>query len=182
MLNKIEFGVIRKSSMTTLTVYYLIDYTIVGPPGLPGPPGPPGPPLKEKADIAEKCLKVFIKAKFPHYTDHLFIPYTDINTSLIKGDKNEQGFYIFKHMFNHLKLKQVNDVWFVYISNGKVLTYPDVHLILINNCIIHSKCLYNIYKHTRQNDFSTKENKLTFAKTLNANLNKLFAKERYLLY
>jgi hypothetical protein len=108
-----------------------------------------------------------------------------INTDKISNeDVIKRGLLIFNKMFRRLKLKGVNDIWFIYLSNGNIKNiYQDVFVTLINKNPCIKTCSYVINKNSinvkRNQDNSVKLERL---QDVNKTLNELFVTNKTITY
>ena len=96
----------------------------------------------------------------------------------------KNGINIFNDMYNNLKLKTTNDVWFFYISNGDILDmYKNVDVILLKKNIHEQECNYNISKTSMDIEKNiSKEIKLERVQELKSNFENLFMNPSILKY
>ena len=69
----------------------------------------------------EKCLKTYIEVNYREYELTKFERYTKPR-ALKSDDVIKNGLYTFNRMYIEYKMKKVDKIWFVYISNGNIKT------------------------------------------------------------
>jgi hypothetical protein len=90
-------------------------------------------------------------------------------------------------MYIEYKMKKVDKIWFVYISNGDIKTsnvlYTDICLVLLNDNPIEKECYYVINnKGMRFEKEMSREDKLEEMKKLNKCLGELFETQQVIKY
>jgi len=161
----------------------------------------------------EKGLEIYIRAKCREYSINKFLSYdmalikenntiekenemtnnnkTELttqneinNTEVENEDVIKNGLNKFNEMFNKLKLKTANEVWFFYITNGNIGDkYKNVSVILLNKCPMIKKANYVINKTQIDVNINyTKAEKLKGTKCLTNNLNHLFKSQKTIDY
>jgi len=99
-------------------------------------------------------------------------------------DVIKRGLITFNNMYKNLKMKNSNDTWFIYISNGDIQNiHKNVFVILINQNPCINKCMYIINK-TELCILKThsKEVKMCNSKLLRNTLDEIFISNKYITY
>lgn len=134
-------------------------------------------------DLIKKCLKTYIIVYFKEYKLNIFK-----NLEYKKIEKNDDvvksGLITFNKIYKDLKLKSLNDVWFIYISNGDIKTeYKNVFVLLLNKNPKEKSSFYIINKNPidirKDNTNSNKLNELKFFKKT---IHELFNTTRSITY
>lgn len=99
-------------------------------------------------DMIHLSIKVFITIHNPEYNLKLL---QEVNTDIIslgKEDVIQRGMYCFGMMFETLKLKTKDNVWFLYIGSGglKMMAGSEVTLLLLNKSPSVRECFYTLNK------------------------------------
>lgn len=112
------------------------------------------------------------------------ISYKGINQHHNKVNVIKNGFHIFNQMYQNLKMKNTNETWFIYLSNGNIEdVYKNIFAILINPEPSINKCLYIINKtNIRILKSYSKEDKKHNSKMLKNTLDQLFSSKKYIDY
>lgn len=152
----------------SLDVYYYID-------------------LNEEYDIQyiENYLKVYLNVYKQDYKINVFQNFKINNRYNIKStDVIKKGLIIFNKMYMDLKMKNTNDTWYIYISNGDIENiHKNVFVLLINQSPFLNKSLYMINKNKLiilKND--SQQNKILSSSILKTTLNEIFKSEKYINY
>lgn len=100
------------------------------------------------------------------------------------GDVIKRGLIKFNSMVESLKLKNKNDVWLFYISNGNINTiYENVFVILLNKEPMFKKSHYVISKNIIDiNTNLSKRQKLENLKIFNKNIEELLKSDKIITY
>lgn len=149
----------------TLSVYYCIDL-----------------PHTYDTELIERCLRTHITVTENGFDTIEFSRY--FKTFGKNDDVIKNGLYTFNKMYNDLKLKKSNTVWFIYIGNGNIKNlHRNVYAILLNRDPSSRSCYYSIHKNPLYvlNE-STKDNKMKVVKDLNKGLYRLFATKHMIAY
>ena len=162
---------------TPLEVYYYIDLD-----------------NNQEIDKIEKCLSVYIstqKQEFEIKRFERFIPCKEVNKEYLGGkydinscDVVSKGLIILARMYNELKLKTKDDVWFIFMSNGDIkMSYKDISLILLNKNPSVKECNYIVNKNKINiNNNMDKSKKMDSIKNLTKSLKELFASKKNIKY
>jgi hypothetical protein len=133
-------------------------------------------------DLIKKCLETYIIVHFKEYKLNIFK-----NVEYKKTEKNDvvkSGLFTFNKIYKDLKLKSLNDVWFIYISNGDIKTeYKNVFVLLLNKNPKEKSSFYVINKNQidiKKNN--TNINKLNELKFLKKTIHELFNTTRSITY
>jgi hypothetical protein len=95
--------------------------------------------------IILQCLQVYITVHQQNYQLNVFEK-IDVKTNE-SDDVIQRGMYCFNKLYEILKLKTRNNVWFIYISSGNVKMFDsDVTLLLLNKNPGIRQCFYTINK------------------------------------
>ena len=139
-------------------------------------------PIEQDIEVIERCLRMHVEVKYRD-TPITFMRF--VKTKLGKNDDViKNGLYTFNKMFNELKLKTTDQVWFMYISNGNIKqNYKNVCAILLNKVPGVKSCFYSINKNPLKivNDMGRIE-KFDQVKNFNACLVELFKTENVIQY
>ena len=96
-----------------------------------------------------QCIKVCIMVNNPDYNISVFREIDDdiISSSDVK-DVIQKGIYSLCKMFETLKLKTKDNVWFLYVASGylKAMSDTDVTLLLLNKDPSVRECFYTLNK------------------------------------
>jgi hypothetical protein len=138
--------------------------------------------MEQDIEVIERCLRMHIEVRFRN-TSITFMRF--VKTKLGKNDDViKNGLYTFNKMYNELKLKTTEQVWFIYLSNGNIKQeYKNVCAILLNKVPSVKSCFYSINKTPLKinNDMDRVE-KMHQIKNFNACLAELFNTERVIKY
>jgi hypothetical protein len=151
----------------------------------------------EPEPLLEKCLRVHLETKHPEYS-LVKLQRFDFDEVLHGGDRIspslstifqtqdviKKGLLTFNYMYRFLKLKTVNEVWFIYVGNGDVQElYKDVSVVLWNNQPADKRCRYTIYEDALHisNEMS-RDHKLEGLKTFNKMLSQVFTTDKTIKY
>lgn len=135
----------------------------------------------------EKCLKTYIEVNYREYELTKFERYTKPR-ALKSDDVIKNGLYTFNRMYIEYKMKKVDKIWFVYISNGNIKTYSnllytDICLVLLNDNPIEKECYYVINNNgIKFEKEMSREDKLEEMKKLNKCLGELFETQQVIKY
>lgn len=161
-LEKIDIS----NSLKKLDVYYCIDLD----------------KSEQDIDNISKCLETYIIVTLKGYKLDKFKRMDYINKD--KSDIVKSGLCIFNKMYNDLKLKNSNETWFLYISNGNIKDeYKNIFLLLLNKNPSEKCSNYIINKneiHIKKNDTVT--NKLIGLKFFKKTIHELFNTNRTINY
>lgn len=81
-------------------------------------------------EVISKCLRVFLTTQCMEYN---LLKYEEVVIQYRDDDVIKRGLSKFVRMYDTLKLKTRDEVWFIYIGNGNVRNiHTDVSLILLN--------------------------------------------------
>jgi hypothetical protein len=84
-----------------------------------------------------------------------------------KHDIIKNGLLTFNKMFENLKLKNTNETWFFYISNGNIKdVYSNVFIILLNKNPREQRCFYVINKNNIEPLLDTYNNEKVVTSTI----------------
>lgn len=130
-----------------------------------------------------KCLRVFLQVTFPEERFVRFEKFED-DAPHVQKDIIKTGLHTFNHMYETLKLKTSNTVWFVFLANGNVLNvYNNVSVALVNQDVQRKECMYSIVnKEIRFDAGHDKSQKMEHVKLLNKSLSQLFKNKRLIRY
>jgi hypothetical protein len=151
-----------------LDVYYYID-------------------LNDCHDISyiENYLKVYLNVYKQNYKLNVF-QNCNVNKAynVKSNDIIKKGLIIFNKMYMDLKMKNINDTWYIYISNGDIENiHKNVFVLLINQSPFLTKSLYMINKNKLDilKTYSQKT-KILNSNVLKITLNEIFKSEKYINY
>ncbi len=103
--------------------------------------------------------------------------------SIDKGDILKRGVSNFRKLWDNLKLKNTNDTWFMYLSNGNIDGHKNVFLMLLNKNPGKFECNYCINKqHLDIITNMDKHTKLNNMNVLSNTLNKILSSNKLLQY
>lgn len=115
----------NKNNCNKIDIYYVTKYD------------------EENFDI--KSLEMYINTYFK--INFNIGRFEKVESDIIDDDKIKEGFKIFNEMYNNLKLKSCNQVWFLYFTKGNYIEGDNVDIILLNKDVSIKECLYNINKN-----------------------------------
>jgi hypothetical protein len=156
----------EESSKKVLDIYYCIDLD---------------KSIQDIDNIA-RCLETYINVIYKEYKLNIFksLEYIKIE----KNDVVKSGLYTFNRMCRELKLKTLNDTWFIYLSNGNIKTeYKNVFVLLLNRNPREKSSYYVINKNQLniKREY-TNANKLIGLKFLKKTIHELFNTDRFITY
>jgi hypothetical protein len=130
-------------------------------------------------DFIEKYLQIYLNTKVSNYKIN-FIKRFDESQILEEKDVIKNGINVFNEMFEKLKLKGKNDVWFIYINNGNIKDiYKNIFVILLNNDPKEKRCRYVINKNSIDlPKVLDKYKKLEILKTFGKSLDQLMTNDK----
>jgi hypothetical protein len=148
-------------------------------------------------DFIERSIELNVKVYEKNYNINKIIKYNKIkynrenyDSLQFKTDTIKRGLLIFNTMFENLKLKGSDDVWFMYLSNGDIgnnETFKNVFVTLLNKNPSVKKSLYSvnkfaysIRKNIRKNDIQS--SKLEEMKNVNETLKNLITNTKLITY
>jgi hypothetical protein len=158
--------------MASLEVYYCIDMDVKN---------------DDNILYIERCLKTYIEVNYREYELTKFERYSKPR-ALKSDDVIKNGLYTFNRMYIEYKMKKVDKIWFVYISNGDIKAssntlYKNICLVLLNDNPIERECYYVINnKGLKFEKEMTREDKLEEMKKLNKCLQELFETQQVIKY
>lgn len=136
----------------------------------------------------EYYLRIYLNIYKKSYIVNKF---QNCENSIIKNKNNEKiedvikrGLFTFNNMYKNLKMKNSNDTWYIYISNGDIQNiHKNVFVILINQNPCINKSMYIINK----NELCilkthSKEVKMFNSKILKNTLDEIFTSNKYINY
>jgi hypothetical protein len=106
------------------------------------------------------------------------------NNTKNEDDVIKRGLFAFNKMYKNLKMKNSNETWYIYISNGDIQNiHKNAFVILINQNPCINKCMYIINK-TELCILKThsKEVKMYNSKLLRNTLDEIFISNKYINY
>lgn len=136
-------------------------------------------------DIILKCIKVFITVHNPEFNVRLF---KEIDNAIIETngeDIIQRGMYSFCKMYETLKLKTKDKVWFLYIASGylKMIPDSDVTLLLLNKDPIVRECFYTLHKKAIEVfPNQAKSTKIKNLQVIKRSLDELFSTKKTIKY
>jgi hypothetical protein len=149
--------------------------------------------LNETYDIKyiEKYLEIYLKLYETSYKLNIFQNYKKnihniqhANYVQYNNDTIKRGLIIFNKMYKGLKMKNANDTWYIYISNGDIENvHKNVFVILINKTPSITKSLYMINRNKLcilKND--SEKLKKSNSNVLKNTLDHIFNSEKYINY
>lgn len=137
---------------------------------------------KIDTEIILRCLNVYITVKHADYQLNVFEK-IDVNTNE-SDDVIQRGMYCFNKLFETLKLKTKHNVWFIYISSGRVKMHDsDVTLLLLNKNPGTRECFYTINRKDIEVQKQQPKNiKLTNLQVIKRSLEQLFTTTKTIKY
>lgn len=145
--------------------------------------------LNDTYDIKyiENYLQIYLNVYKKSYKINLFENYntnTNYTTNSDTNDTIKKGLIMFNNMYKNLKMKNSNETWYIYISNGDIdKVHQNVFVILINKIPWLTKSLYMINKNKLcifKND--SQKLKQINSKILKNTLDHIFNSEKYISY
>lgn len=147
--------------------------------------------LNDTYDIKyiENYLQIYLKVYKKSYKINLFQNYNTNNNYTSNNYTNnndiiKKGLIMFNNMYKNLKMKNSNETWYIYISNGDIdKVHKNVFVILINKIPWLTKSLYMINKNQLcilKND--SQNLKKINSKILKNTLDHIFNSEKYISY
>lgn len=128
------------------------------------------------------CLRAFLLSNFRDY-DIILFDRIDSYFSKPEEDIIKQGLITFNSMFNDLKLKTTNEVWFFYIGYGNIQNHKDVSLLLLNKIPGEKECYYVVNKkHFNIKNSDNRSEKLNKSKLLSNSLTQLIETKHMIKY
>jgi hypothetical protein len=155
-----------ENSQSKLDIYYYLDFD---------------------KDVIQDHLQDHLQDHFEDYLQDIFKEYIKefeidqlihVRSNNIKrqDDIIKTGVKVFDNMFNKLKLKRSNPVWFIYIGKGSLKTntsvIQDIYIGLINKDPSVNQCFYAIHKENEKSDI---------IKSINVILKKLFLNKQKII-
>lgn len=141
---------------------------------------------KVDTEMILRCIKVFISVHNPNYRGNIkSIQEIDTGIISLEGDVIQRGMYCFGKMFETLKLKTKDDVWFLYIATGhlKMMSKTEVTLFLLNKTPSSRECFYTLNKKGIEvYKEQTKEFKLQNLQVIKRSLDELFTTHKTIKY
>jgi hypothetical protein len=104
--------------------------------------------------MIQKCIRIFAHVNIKDCKiikcEPVTLPQPQLQQLHIDTiDVIKKGLNTLSHMFEHLKLKTKNDVWFLYVSNGNLQNIREnVGLILLQKLPRGTECFYSINKQS----------------------------------
>jgi hypothetical protein len=141
-------------------------------------------PIEHDISIIAKCVEVYVNTKCPGYTVNLLQLVNVKMPPHVVYDVINDGLYTFTEMYKKLKLKEKTEVWFMYISCGRIRSIVnDVTVMLLNKNPRNHTCHYSINKNQlcilkRM----TKDEKLANMRLVTSTLDELFTNDHVIKY
>jgi Ni,Fe-hydrogenase I large subunit len=137
----------------------------------------------ETPNDIDKCLRLFLEIKFKEYE---LVKCENFTNDKIYDETDfiKNGLLTFNNMYNKLKLKSNNVIWFMYLSNGNIKElYKKVFVILLNKSPHNKECTYIINKRELNIDSQmNRDEKLENLKYFNKTLQELFYSGKQIKY
>lgn len=134
-------------------------------------------------DTITQCMRVYFLAKQKEY-DLTHLQCITLDKHSTSADVLERGLFSLCQMYNQLKLKTKDEVWFIYMSVGNLKNLQDnVTLLLVNKSPSERECLYSIHKRMLDvKKTSDKTSKLCELKILTKSLSEVLSTTKKIRY
>jgi hypothetical protein len=132
--------------------------------------------------IIMNLIRVYIATKYQNYQLNTMSQFANPQTSGL--DAIQQGMHTFANMHKDLKLKQTHDVWFIYVSVGKIKALKnETTVLMINTSPLVQECKYVINKNALHlPKEGSKELKLNNVKLLTKCMDEIFSTNKQIKY
>lgn len=141
----------------------------------------------QDTDMILRCIRVFIAVNKPQFN---IVSFKEISIDKFtplqetQNDIIQRGMTSLCNMFTKLKLKTKDNVWFIYVSTGRIkMIDSDVTIVLLNKNPGVKECYYTIHKNRLDvHKNKSKEEKLQNLQVIKRSLDELFSTTKTIRY